>query len=88
LVPYEPFVDYKLIKTASSLYDRYEAHLKNLQINILDKGLKGIGKYKRGAGLSLINDFNASIFLFNCVEPMHPLFPTVELSVIVKTFDI
>ena len=35
----------------------------------------------------LIRDFSAEVTLFNCVEPSHPLYPTLELEVVVKDLD-
>jgi hypothetical protein len=56
---------------------------------MLEKGLKkGISHYKQGKGAKIIREFNAKLYIFNCVEPMHPIYPTVELSIIIQNFEL
>lgn len=89
LVGYTQGIDYKAIRSASSLYDKYELTLQNFQVNILEEGLpKGLSSFQRGSGHSAIKQFTAKLTIFNCVEPMHPLFPTVELAAVIKTFEV
>jgi hypothetical protein len=65
------------------------AKLSNFQINILDQGLpNGLKDFKRGFGSSAIKEFTTELTFFNCVEPFHPTYPTAEISVVIKTFEV
>lgn len=70
------------------LFDVYEAKLQEIQIIIMDKGLNGISNYREEDGISLIKDFDAKLYFFNCFETMHTKFPTAELSVVIENAHI
>eukprot|EP00347_Sterkiella_histriomuscorum_P017164 403350423 len=89
LVRHDSSVDYKSVQDPTNLYDKYEINLSNFQINILENGLtEGLGSFNRGQGSQIIQKFDSKITLFNCLEPMHPQFPTAELSVLVSNFEV
>lgn len=89
LVGYTQGIDYKSVHSASSLYDKYEITLQNFQVNILENGLPGgLTTFKRGSGQAAIRQFTAKVTAFVCVEPMHSTFPTLELDVVIKTFEV
>jgi hypothetical protein len=54
----------------------------------LENGLKNIKSYRKKNGSSLLKEFNIELYFFNCLDIMHPVFPTAELSLILKSFDI
>ena len=82
-------VDYKIVTSPDSLYDRYEITLSNLHINILEKGLPtGIKGFVEGEGSPAIKEFTAQVTIFNCVEPMHPIFSTAEVAIVIKNFEL
>ena len=41
----------------------------------------------RGEGNPSIREFSAVLNIFNCVEPMHPVFPTLEMDVVIKSLE-
>ena len=89
LVGHTPGIDYKSIRNPTSLYDRYEVTLQNFQINIVEQGLPlGMKSFIRGEGNPSIREFSAVLNIFNCVEPMHPVFPTLEMDVVIKSLEI
>jgi len=89
LVGYTQGVDYKAISTPTLLYDRYELLLSRFQISILDYGLpKGMKSFVKGEGNSAIKEFTAAVNIFNCLEPMHPRFPTIETAIVIKNFEV
>lgn len=51
----------------------------------LPEGLKG---FKRGFGTPSIKEFTTQVTIFNCVEPLHPIHPTAEVDIVIKTFEI
>lgn len=54
----------------------------------MEKGMDGIAKYSEQQGSRLIKNFDAKLYIFNCFEPMHPKFPTAELSVVIENVHV
>jgi hypothetical protein len=72
------------VTLATELYDRYEAGFKDFQVSILEKGLPlGIKSLSRGGGTQIIKKLNISLEFLNCIEPMHPSFPSLEMVFVV-----
>jgi hypothetical protein len=89
LVPYSQGIDYKVIRDPTLLYDRYELTLSNFHVTILEQGLaEGMKALRRGDGNPAIKEFSAILNILNCVEPRHPLYPTVEISIVIKNFEV
>lgn len=56
---------------------------------MLENGLPlGVATFSRGQGSHAIKEFTAKLSIFNCVEPMHPIFPTAEVAVVIKNFEV
>ncbi len=84
VVPYTSGVDYKSILSPECLFDRYSLALQNFQVNILDEGLpEGVKGFQRGFGTPAIKEFNLMLTFFNCLEPMHPTYPTGEIDIVI-----
>lgn len=89
LIGYTQGVEYKAIKDPTLLYDRYELTLSKFHVTILDQGLpEGMKAFSRGEGSPAIKEFSAVLNILNCVEPLHPLYPTLETSIVIKNFEV
>jgi hypothetical protein len=77
----------KAISNPALLYDRYEAIFQDLQVSLLDQGLKPTS-LARGEGVQLLKRLNARIDIYNCLEPQHPLHPSLELTFIINSLDL
>ena len=36
----------------------------------------------------MVKEFNAKLYFYNCVDPMHPLYHSAELSIVIQNFEL
>jgi len=89
LVPFTQGIDYKSIIDPTLLFDRYELTLTKFHVAILEQGFtEDMKTFGRGVGNPAIKDFSATLNILNCLEPRHPLYPTVETSIVIKNVEV
>lgn len=80
LIQHDKTKDYKQESKAEKVYDNYIANLKGIRIIQFYNGLeKGIQSYNRDMGINCLKDFDVNVLIQNNHEPLHPLFPTVQV---------
>jgi len=57
---------------------------------LLPHGLpdQGTSSIFHGCGTQIIKKLNIHLEFLNCLEPMHPLYPTLEMVFIVQNFEV